>query len=259
MNKLSPLVSSIFIVLTVSGSVCGQAISNIRTVQTGDVLEIHFDLDASATKTYTITPTITTRDGNTIAPVSMMGTNLNVIAGNDKTIRWDVLKDISSLEGDIMTSLAIQKSGVRAPAFAAVGGGPSNAFLSMLLPGLGDVFVNAPGEQVMIKPTWIMAGYAVSVALAYYGFEQSKENYSGYLSAAQQYEMNTYYDKALYYRENGYFFATIAGAIWISDVLHVAVKGSRNNKRLRAVAAGGWQLSGSLVQDKPVVVLRYSF
>lgn len=239
-----------------------QYISNICLIQQGNTLEIHFDLDAPQQELYTITPTIILRSGESIEPISMSGTNKDLSAGKSRIISWNVLNDLPVLQGEITAILYIRASGeskIDVNGAKRISGGPSNAFLSMVLPGLGDFFVNDPGERVKIKPTWIMAGYLSSVALALYAYDQSKENYDEYLKAAQQHEMNEYYDNAVEYRDNANFFAFVAGAIWLTDIVHVALKGAKNFKGRSSTKNSRFQLSGNIIQDKPMLALTYKF
>ena len=240
----------------------GQVLSNVRAVQNDEVLDIYFDFDAPPGKTYFIAALIRLKDGQTIVPRSLYGTNLEVRSGRDRIIRWNVLKDVPSLQTEIAIELRVPQhpeKGTPPPLVSTEGGGVSNAFLSMVLPGLGDVFVNDPGKEVKVKPGYIMTAYVTSVVLALYSHQQLRENYNAYLKSVKQYEMNAYYDRAVYYRDNARFFTVMAGLIWISDVVRVAINGAQNNSSKVLPAEARIQFKVTMMNDTPALGLAYKF
>lgn len=108
-------------------------------------------------------------------------------------------------------------------------GGPSNAFLSLLVPGLGDKFVydNNKGLAIGII-TYGLIG--AGVAAKFYSINE----YDKYHKATVQSEIDKYYDNAN--NANYAFYGLLAGgaAIWVADIIKVAVKGSQNRKEGKA-------------------------
>lgn len=109
-------------------------------------------------------------------------------------------------------------------------GGPSNMFLSLLLPGLGVKNVTG-GEKNGYERTVITYGlFAVSAGCKLYSVNQ----YNKYLSATDQYKIDTYFNTANSY--NKYFIAAAATGIvvWVYDVIWVANKGFKNRKNQKS-------------------------
>lgn len=105
-------------------------------------------------------------------------------------------------------------------------GGPSNAFLSVLVPGLGDHRVSygkRKGIGVAVS-TYGLIGAGVGLKL------YSNSEYKKYHAATEQSAMDKHYQSANY--SNQAFYACIgAGAIiWISDIIWVWSKGAQNKK-----------------------------
>lgn len=231
-------------------------------MQVREELVIRYALEAPSGKRYNIHPEVITRGGHRIRPAAITGDYLAVSAGFAHEIRWKVLNELTGLEGEIaveLTAAEVPGAWASTARMKDVGGGPSNAFLSMILPGLGDVFVNDPGKKVAVKPVYIMAGYVSSVALAWYAHGQSKENYEAYQRAVQQYEMDNYYEQAMWYKDNAQFYTFLAGAIWVCDVARVAIKGGMNKKSSGSTAESRLHIHGGIENGQPQLALNYRF
>lgn len=104
-------------------------------------------------------------------------------------------------------------------------GGPSNAFLSLLIPGLGDKFVyeNNKGLAIAIF-TYGLIG--AGVGAKFYSISE----YDKYHKATTQTDIDKYYDNAN--RANYAFYGLLAGgaALWVTDIIKVAAKGFKNRK-----------------------------
>lgn len=248
--------------LLAASLVSGQTVSEVSTRQSGDLLIIHYDLNGPAAATYNVYPSIITRDGRTIQPQSLSGDHLSVMPGRGHVITWQVLNDLPVLEGEVAVQLVAVKVSQSNPQQISVSGkrgGPGNAFLSMLLPGLGDVFVNDPGKTVKVKPGYIMVGYIASLGMAYMAKMSEIESYQNYQRASQQHDMDRYYEQAMYYRENAAFMAFLAGSIWVADVVRVAVKGAENRRAAPIHHGVEITLNGGLHRGCPSVVLACKF
>lgn len=151
-----------------------------------------------------------------------------VTAGLNKTIFWDYRPDGVEIEDSIRVTVLVQRpaSPVRR---AAVGGGPANALLSALLPGVGTIFVQ-PNRKIGARPL-ISVGY---VGLLAYGLSQrgrSREAYARYETGL----VETDYQDANQ-RHHRYLLATrAAAALWLADVAYTFWKG-RKNDRLRRLS-----------------------
>ena len=110
-------------------------------------------------------------------------------------------------------------------------GKPSNAILSILLPGLGDVFVEKE-NNIVVYP--IMLVYAGSAYMAIHNYNNYKSflpnelSPTGYYSTLE-YSRQSYYERFL-------ISAGIASAILIADVIHVILRGTKNRKEQLGIA-----------------------
>jgi hypothetical protein len=234
-------------------------------MQSGDRLIINYDLSGPIGETFDIYPTVITRSGRQIRPISLHGDLQEVKPGNNLSFTWQVLNDVSELEGEIAVMLEAKEIQIPSARIAnetnrdELGGGPANALLSMVLPGLGDVFVNERNKIALVKPSYITVAYLSSIGLAYYSYTSMKENYTSYQKATQQYEMNDYYENAIYYRDKANFFTVLACTIWIADVTRVAIKGAQNRRAINQQKRPAISLNGSLLNNTPTLLLTCKF
>lgn len=264
MNINLSLTICLLLLLQIGKGMC-QTISRVSTIQSGDRLIINYDLNGGIGETFDIYPCVITRSGRQIRPVSMYGDLRSVKSGNNLSFTWQVLDDVSDLEGEIAVMLEAKEvqisftSNTNVANRNELGGGPANAFLSMLLPGLGDVFVNERNKIAAIKPSYIAVAYLSSIGLAYYSYTSMKENYISYQKATQQYEMNDYYENAIYYRDNANLFTVLACTIWITDVARVAIKGAQNRRVINQQNKHKISLNGSMLNNTPTLLLTCKF
>lgn len=130
-------------------------------------------------------------------------------------------------------------------------GGPSNAALDVLLPGLGHYFVSGNYNGEGRKPTaFIVSGvYLASIGGAFYLNKHSNDLYDKYnqLAAFREYqkdangqvigirggnqaEADTYYNQAKSAQRNSLVCLGVAGGIMIGDAISTFLKGSKNKK-----------------------------
>lgn len=117
-------------------------------------------------------------------------------------------------------------------------GGPSSAFLSVLIPGLGNHSVNGGKGSMLGKNaspwittvgTFALIGSGVGLRMAY------QKNYELYHQATTQTEIDKYYDLAnSQYQTSAALFGIGAG-IWIADIIWTASKGAKNKKQEKQV------------------------
>ncbi|MEI8278605.1 MAG: hypothetical protein WCG87_02510 [Bacteroidota bacterium] len=170
--------------------------------------------------------------GNEIVPKNPSGDLIRVNYGNNKTIVWDVLGDNQEIKGTFSVVLEIVKTHYfTKPSKDRVKGGPSNAFLSMLMPGLGDYFVNSPNNRKYIY--LLPLAYIACSIRAYTEYEDYQKNYSDYHSSVYQNMIDHYYDAANTNFKNTQIYLGVAASIWVADVIYVAVKGYKNLNRSR--------------------------
>ena len=113
------------------------------------------------------------------------------------------------------------------------GGGPNSAFYSVLMPGLGDRFVN---KNSKVWPV-VTGLYVGSVATAVFFKINSNKNYQLYKNVGwdadgnYKKDLNTFYDEANNNNTNFNIMLGLAGSILLADVIYVAVKGTKNKKK----------------------------
>lgn len=114
-------------------------------------------------------------------------------------------------------------------------GGPSNAFLSMLLPGLGDPFVYKENNETRLwyYITGLFLGSA-SFAFAnyndYINYKPDSTSSSGYSFSKGYVPLSGTKKTKGDYKTSFLIYGSIASAIWLGDVICVAVKGFKNQK-----------------------------
>jgi hypothetical protein len=121
-------------------------------------------------------------------------------------------------------------------------GGPSNALLSLLVPGLGDHRVTYGQKN------------GIGIAILAYGFIgagigckiYSNNEYKKYHEATVQVEMDKYYESANSYNQTFYACIGIGAIAWLYDVVWVCVKGVKNKKEYNA-----WKQSHLGVYHEP--------
>ncbi len=103
--------------------------------------------------------------------------------------------------------------------------GPSNAIISMLLPGFGGFAVNKTDK---FSPLLIAAMFWGSAYYSYDSYKQSTDNYNLYLLDKTQTDMDSHYSLAADFKQKHETFLAAAAGIWLFDVIHVIVKGNKN-------------------------------
>jgi hypothetical protein len=105
-------------------------------------------------------------------------------------------------------------------------GGPSNAFASILVPGLGKRYVTG-GEQKGLGVTFVVYSLVGGGVASKY---LSNINYDKYHTASTQSEMDNHYDLANNLNKATYFLIGAGALIWLHDIYWVANRGSQNKK-----------------------------
>ena len=149
--------------------------------------------------------------------------------GTNKTIEWDVFKDNITIAQKLQPKIIV--NGIQK-------GGPKNAFLSLLIPGLGDYFVK-DHRKMIIKPyirTAATLGLVASSIIAnhnrekvdIYGWSQS---YRGWNASNDPIWTVIGFDYNYWLFENDAEILLATGiALWLTDIIWVYAKGLENEK-----------------------------
>ena len=214
-----------------------QNIENVDFTVKDNIISITYDLNnCPSRELYDIKFTIL-NEGKIITPNSFSGDLRKNSSGKNKKVNWDVLADKEEIKGKIQVVVEISKT-----YSTKITGGPSNAFLSILLPGLGDKYVNTNntgfGNYLNKRNNqnyngngywgWVSFLYLSSVGITLYSKLESDNFYSQYHSSNIQTDMDKYYGYANSNNQVFYSMIAVTGAIWLSDVLYVTIKGFEN-------------------------------
>lgn len=137
-------------------------------------------------------------------------------------------------------------------------GGPEFALLSLVAPGVGNIFVQSPKPVIGHR----LGITATCYGLMAYGFverKKSRDEYALYEQQRNRTAAQPFYDRANNHHHR-YFLATrIAGAIWATDVVATFIKGIRNQKQRLRANEPKVSLRPGYQFDYPVAVLQYTF
>lgn len=208
-----------------------QKITNVDFKVVSNELKISYDLEDGQKNTLydvKVLVELEKRIGSgikkAIKPSTISGDINKVKPGKRKTIKWEVLRDVEKLEGEISVIVSISKSHILNPNKKW---GPEAAFTSLVFPGLGNYLVNKNENSAQIG-AYTFLGYAGSLYLAYEYKKSSNENYASYQNSTLQHEMDDFYEKANNENKIAYGLVGVAGAILATEFVYVFVKGIHN-------------------------------
>jgi len=244
-----------FIILWILACCCGSFIhgqkhkphiENIRLDFDSNRFEIEYDItNSESNHLHQIDFYVIDNIGNVIFPDSLRGDiGKAVLPGRDKKIIWDIYSEYDVVHGSFDPRIVLDGSEKR-----AIKGGPSYAFLSVLVPGLGDYFV-ADYRKMKIKPyyktafTYSFVGLGIA-ALANRTHIPDKMGEPGWyrefipLDDGKRIWIEVYrqnwieepgYTEYWLFRYDAEFFLGVGIAAWLVDVIWVARTGTKNKK-----------------------------
>ncbi len=172
--------------------------------------------------------------GRKIIPVSVSGDiGKNIIAGSVKTIYWNIDNDNLEVSGELKAVVAIVSSQVpfiepfvEAPKIKGEKplGGPGYAFFSFVVPSLGGYFV----ERKKTRPV-IFSVTQGTLLIHSINLTNKIDKYEADLdNASSQAEINDLNEKISTAEDNYYKSVATFGLLWVTDIIWVAIKGTRN-------------------------------
>lgn len=249
------------VILFIQSNIYAQkpSISNVRmNIMEGGKLRINYDID-NLNENDSIGFYVVTKKGATIIPKSITGDfGKRIIAGKNKLIVWNLIKDEIFMDDEFQIKVEIKLSPREIipskPVKKILGGGVSNTLLSVVAPGVGNIFVTE-NHKIGLRPL-ITASY---IGLLVFGFtmkSQSDQQYALYESKLRVSDASRYYDSANDFHHR-YFVATrLAGAVWAFDVITTFIKGSKND-RIRKDLKTTFNLNA--VGETPTIGFGYNF
>lgn len=196
----------------------------------------------------------------------------HVVAGTNRRIVWNVLANGYELNEEIRVQVLVKAAGsaTSPPAVAdsTLGntlvvrpyrpGGPLTALLSVLVPGLGNVFVQRPKPKIGFRPL-LTVGVATAIAYGLNQHQQAEGQYRLYAQQKNAAEGEPYYQQANQ-QQHRYFLATrAAAAIWLGDVVFTLIRGLQNRSLRRENNPGPIQVRPGYQGNTPVAAFTLRF
>ncbi len=210
-----------FILLFAFGYAGAQKVTNVKLGIEGDKVVVHYDIDKYSTKRlYNVK--ISFQSTTKITPFALSGdVGSDIVAGKDLKIVWDLYQDIDGLSGNLKAEIEVEK-GKRIKYL----GRPRAAFLSALLPGLGDYFV--------VKNRWQPWLTHISFLGTAWGAFANSEMIGREYNSIESYDqsaLDAAYKQDLQYYQNTKYLMFAAAGIYVGDILFVSIKGAMNKRK----------------------------
>ncbi len=144
----------------------------------------------------------------------------DLLAGEDRAIVWDYLEENPSFNGrNVQFRIEVEAERLM--------GGPQNALLSVLVPGLGNPKVRNRGGLAWRWVFTSLATYGL-IGSSFYFKNQSDQNYAEYQNTYTVDEVQAAYKTANRQSNLAKLSAIAAGLVWATDIVRVAIKGGKN-------------------------------
>jgi hypothetical protein len=200
-------------------------ITDVDFALEGRYIVIYYNIEGSLPKEQmTIDLKFINENSETIIPNSITGdAGTKLFGDGPKTILWDIVADQVTLSGNLKALVTISSSEI-------LFRGPSNALLSVFVPGLGSYFVDKRKGRAALTTL-------STLGLVTYGIAQkikAEDLYSDYNASLISSQIERLYTEANNANHN-YYIATRAGAcIWALDIIWVIFKGIHNKKEAKS-------------------------
>ncbi len=231
-------------------SYCQPSVSNIRIETDANKVKVVYDLE-SISKEDSLYLQIEGRSRGPLNVKTVSGDlGKNLTSGKEKVILWDYALDGEQLNEEIRPIIKVIESNPTSLA----GGGPANAFVSLLAPGVGNIFVQ-PNHRIGLRP---LITVAYGGLLGYSLVQKSKSNkqYNLYLKERYERDALPYYNKANRYHHEYIVTMSMAATILAVDVVYTYLKGLRNNQHKRNSKQS---VMLQYIEKTPLIGLKYTF
>jgi hypothetical protein len=204
---------------------------------------IHYDIRSRKTEMqHRVDLKFLDENYNLVNPSLLSGDiGANIPAGKGRIIEWDINHDIQSLESDVTPVLFVD--GISSQYSNT--GGPRNAMLSLIMPGLGDYFV-ADTRLMKFKPYMRTLSSLGLIGLGVYLGNQRYRAEGEYRLVLKADEwrytgMDKFWERYFegdiqyaWFKGDQEVFIAMGAAIWAADVIWVLAKGTNNVRFLKS-------------------------
>ncbi len=151
-----------------------------------------------------------------------------MVPGKNKTLYWDYRLDGLRIDDGIRVSIRVKRPYQR----LVLGGGPAYALLSVVAPGIGNIFVQ-PNHKVGLRPL-LTGAYA---GLLIYGLVQNARSGRAYNEYLMLLKDSDYAEANRSHHQ--YLVATwTAVALLLTDVTYTFLKGRKNEQQRQLARTG---------------------
>jgi hypothetical protein len=232
--------------LTVTGQKNKARVENMHMDFVSNRFEIRYDIVNSVPdRQHEVEFYVIDNRGGIVFPDSLRGDiGSGVKPGRNKKIIWDIYTEYDVVYGDFNPKIILDGRGK-----FGVKGGPSNALLSVLVPGLGDYFVE-DHRKMKIKPWYRTATTYAFMGMGIASLKNRNEvpavigepgYYPNYISIGEgqriwyeewrdDYVLEPGYTEYWLFRYDAEVFLGVGITCWLVDVIWVTRRGIRNNK-----------------------------
>lgn len=161
--------------------------------------------------------------------VYVVGDVNQVSPGENKEIKWNYFADFPNFTGrNLQFKLQANLQPLSQEQRLRKMGGPENALKSLLVPGLGNYRVSEGRNY------WIITAASLGlVGSGLYYRLQASSSYDDYLASTSPEQADSFYDQFEDRNQLSNILLIGGAAIWIGDVIWVAIKGFKNKKQLK--------------------------
>lgn len=226
------LALSIFLISEVSYGQETPTISNIHfSVKENGYINFSYDV-TDILSDDSIFVYLRNMSGAIIKPKSVIGDiGHNITPGKNKLIYWNIVKDQLFVDDEYQAIIEVKLGKRNKVTKPKLPGGTYNTLLSMIAPGIGNIFVQE-NKKVGLRPFVTLSFYGLlvySLSLK----KKSNNQYDIYKSQSDEQIALPYYNAANANHQAYLMLSSTAALIWAIDVISTFKKGLRNDNLKR--------------------------
>ncbi|MFT4032238.1 MAG: hypothetical protein QM669_07445 [Siphonobacter sp.] len=246
------LLTGLCIVLCLKVSFAQPVVSNIRTEVSAERVKVIYDIQNLMAQD-SVYLQVEGRSKGLYKVITVTGdVGKEIAVGTDRVMYWDYVLDGVKIGDEQIRAIIQVKPGPRPQ---KIGGGPANALLSVLVPGLGNIMVQ-PNHRIGLRP---LITVAYGGLLAYGFIQKGKSNKEYNIYKAEQYnaaKVESNYTEANRLYHNYAWAVRAAAAVMVSDVVYTLLKGTKNARLKRSAQQ---HISLNYLGKTPIVAYHITF